>query len=202
MPTDPSLGNRLYDWIEQSTETVGAIVTPIADNPIVKAATQIPGLKWLMAAVGQIDMATVQRDVTNLRQKHPNDSAEQLAQRVIADTALKAAGIGLATNFLPPLALMLFAVDLGAIAALQASMIYRIAAIYGFPPTEAARRGEMMAIWGLATGGSGLLKTGMSFVELLPIVGAVVGTVGDATLLYGLGYLACRFYETKQQVQT
>jgi uncharacterized protein (DUF697 family) len=198
MATDQSLGFQLYNLIEQSTETVGAIVTPIATNPLVKAATKIPGLSWLMAAVGQVDIDVVEREVVKLRQTYPLESSEQLAQRIIADAALKAAGIGLATNFIPPLALMLFAIDLGAIAALQAEMVYRIAAVYGFPPTESARRGEVMAIWGLSMGSSGVLKTGMSFVELLPIIGAIVGTTGDAALLSGLGYLACRFYETKK----
>lgn len=112
---------------------------------------------------------------------------------------MRAAGIGLVTNFVPPLALLLFAVDLGAIAALQAEMIYRIAAIYGFPPHEPTRRGEVLTIWGLSIGGSGMVKTGLSLVELLPGIGTVVGITSDAALLSGLGYLASQFYQTKQK---
>ncbi|MBD3883129.1 EcsC family protein [Phormidium tenue FACHB-886] len=197
-----AVADQLHQIIEQSTETIGSIVAPIAENPLIKFATKVPGISWLMAALGQVNVEKVQREVAELRQTYPLETAEQLAQRVIVETAWRAAGIGLVTNFVPPLALFLFAVDLGAIAALQAEMIYRIAAIYGFSPQEPTRRGEVLAIWGLSTGGSGLLKTGLSFVELLPGIGAAVGITSDAALLYGLGYLAARFYETKRQSDT
>jgi uncharacterized protein (DUF697 family) len=47
-------------------------------------------------------------------------------------------------------------------------------------------------------GGSGVLKGGLSFVELIPVIGAVVGASSNATLIYSLGYIACRFYEAKR----
>jgi uncharacterized protein (DUF697 family) len=199
MSSPQDLANQLYRFIEQSTETMGAIATPIANNPLVKFATKLPGINWFMAALGQVDVDQVDRAVAELRQKYPLENNDQLAQRVIAESALRAAGIGLVTNFVPPLALLLFAVDLGAIAALQAEMIYRIAAIYGFPPHEPTRRGEVLTIWGLSIGGSGVVKTGLGLVELLPGIGAVVGITSDAALLSSLGYLASRFYETKQK---
>ena len=194
-----SVGTALYQFVDRGTETVGNTIAPIADNPMIKWATKVPGINWFMAALGQVNVERVQREVDVLRQQYPLDPPDRLAQRVIADTAWKAAGIGLATNIIPPVALMLFAVDLGALSALQAEMIYRIAIIYGFSPTDAARRGEVLAIWSLSTGSSGALKMGLSFVELLPGIGAVVGSAGDATLLYSLGHIACRFYEAKQK---
>ena len=65
----------------------------------------------------------------------------------MTDTAMQAAGIGLITNFVSPVALALTLVDIGAVAALQANMLYRIAAIYGYSPDEDARRGEVLTIW-------------------------------------------------------
>ncbi|MEB3292228.1 MAG: EcsC family protein [Synechococcales bacterium] len=195
------VGNALYERVESGTEALGQVITPIATHPLVQMATKMPGLNWLMAALGQVDVVGVQREVETLKQTYPQETAEALAQRVISDTAWKAAGIGLATNFVPPLALALLAVDLGAIAALEAEMIYRIAAIYGFSPTDAARRGEVLAIWGLSTGSSGVMKAGLSVVEFIPVVGAATGTVGNAAILYGLGQVACRFYEAKQRAQ-
>lgn len=193
------VGTVLYELVEQGTETIGQAVTPIATHPFVKFTTKVPGISWLMAALGQVNVDIVQQEVESLRLNYPLDSVESLAQRVIADTVWKAAGIGLATNFVPPVALMLLAVDLGAIAALQAEMIYRIAAIYGFSPIEPSRRGEVLAIWGLSAGSSGVMKAGLSVVELTPIVGSAVGSAGNAAMLYGLGQIACRFYETKQR---
>lgn len=199
MVTGESIVPVVYELVSQGTETIGKAVTPIAEHPFVRFATKVPGVNVLMAALGQVDVDKVQRDVEALRQQHPTETPEQLAQRVMADTAWKAAGVGLATNFIPPLALMLFAVDFGAISALQAEMIYRIATIYGFSPTEPTRRGEVLAIWGLSTGSSGVIKSGLSIVEIIPLVGTVVGTAGDAGLLYSMGYLACRFYEEKKR---
>lgn len=194
-----TFGTALYQWVEQGTETVGKVVTPIATSPFIKFATKVPGASWLLAALGQVDVDAVQREVESLRHRYPLDSDEALAQRVITDAAWKAAGIGLATNFVPPLALLLLAVDFGAIAALQAEMIYRIAAIYGFSMTDSTRRGEVLAIWGLSIGSSGVVKTGLSIVELIPVVGAAAGSAGDAAMLYGLGHVACRFYEAKRR---
>jgi uncharacterized protein (DUF697 family) len=111
---------------------------------------------------------------------------------------LKAGGVGLLTNFIPPVALTLFGIELAAITALQAEMIYRIAAAYGFPLNDSTRRGEILAIFALSVGGSGVLKSGLNVVELLPIIGAGVGASSNAALLYSLGYVACRFYEAKR----
>ena len=197
--TSQTIGDGLHDFVEQGTETIGQAVEPVVTHPITQFVTKVPGGSWLMAALGQVNVDVVQREIAELRRTYPQDTDGSLAQRVVMDTVWKAAGIGLATNFVPPLALMLLAVDLGAIAALQAEMIYRIAAIYGFAPTDPTRRGEVLAIWGLATGSSGVLKAGMSVVEVIPVLGAAVGSVGNATLLFGLGQLACQFYERKQK---
>jgi uncharacterized protein (DUF697 family) len=194
-----TIGPVVQRSLEQGTETVGKIVTPIAENPLVKFAAKMPGINLLLAALGQVDVQKAQQEVDQLRQTCPLETPEQLAQRIIADTSLKAGGIGLLTNFIPPLALTLFAVDIAAVTALQAEMIYRIAAVYGFPLTDPSRRGEVLAIFGLSVGGSGVLKLGLSLVEILPLIGAVVGASSDAALLYTLGQLACRFYAAKHQ---
>jgi uncharacterized protein (DUF697 family) len=192
-----AIGVVLHDLVERSTETVGNIVTPIAENSFVQYATKVPGLRWLMAAIGQVDVAKVEREVADLRQKYPLETPEELANRVINDIALKAAGIGFLTNAAPPLALSLFAVDLTAIAALQAELTYHIAAIYGFSLSDPTRRGELLAVWGLSTSGAGVLKTGLNFIEILPVVGTVVGPTSNAALMFSLGHIARLFYDTK-----
>ena len=185
-------------FVEEGTENIGKFVTPIAENQFVKYAAQLPGIKWLLAALGQVDVERVEQDVEKLRREYPQETPEQLAQRIIIDTSLKGGGIGLLTNFVPPLALTLFAVDLAAVTTLQAEMIYRIAAVYGFPLQDPTRRGEVLGIFGLSVGGSGVLKFGLGFVELIPGIGAVIGASNNAALLYSLGSVACRFYESKK----
>lgn len=193
-----TVGPATQQVVEQGTATVGKIVTPIAEHPLIKYATKLPGINVLMAALGQVDEEKAQSEVEKLRQEHPLETPEQLAHRIIVDTALKAGGIGLLTNFVPPLALSLLAVDVAAVTALQAEMVYRIAAAYGFSLQDPTRRGEVLAIFGLSVGGSGVLKGGLSFVEILPVIGAMVGASSNAALIYSLGYVACRFYESKK----
>jgi uncharacterized protein (DUF697 family) len=103
----------------------------------------------------------------------------------------------LLTNLIPSVATILFAVDIGAIAALQAEMIYKIAAIYGFSAEDTSRRGEVLAIWGIFTGSSSTLKSGLSFLEILPGAGTAIGITSDAAIIYSVGFLACRYYEVK-----
>ncbi|WP_448604431.1 hypothetical protein [Thermoleptolyngbya sp.] len=186
-----------HNWVERGTETVGRIATPIAENPLVKGATQVPGLKWLLAALGQVSLTEVRDDVATLHQQYPAETPRQLARRIISETAMKAAGIGLATNIAPPIALGLFGIEIAAISALQAEMIYRIAAVYGFELEDPSRRGEVMALWGVSSSSAGVVKAGVSLVEAIPFAGPAVSIGSNASLLYGLGYAAVRFYENK-----
>lgn len=191
-------GPALQELLERGTETVGRVVAPIAESPLVQLATKVPGVSWVMAALGQVNVERVEQEVAELRQRYPLDTPTDLTQRVIADTALKAAGAGLITNIVPPLAITLLALDIAAVTALQAEMVYRIAAIYGFSLHEPTRRGEVLALWGLSTGGSGALKTGLSLFEAIPLIGTGVGVASNAILIYSLGQVAYHFYEAKQ----
>jgi len=190
-----------HSWAEQITENLGKVVSPLAENPVVKMGTKLPGLSWVMAALGQVDENKVCDDVEALRRKYPTESTERLTQRVISEAATKAAQVGFVTNFIPPAAFLLSAFDLGAVSALQAGMIYRIATLYGFSPKDPARRGEAIAIWGLFTSGSGLLKSGLNVVEIIPGLGAAVGVTSNAALIYGIGQIANQFYEQKRAKQ-
>lgn len=199
-------GNAVVSWfqpfLEPATATVGGVIGPIVNLPFIKFATALPGLKWLMASLGQVNVTEVRLQVAELRQQYPQENKRALAQRVMAETALKAAGIGLATNFAPPVAFALTLVDIGAIAALQANMIYRIATIYGYSPTDHDRRGEVLAIWLLSSTTAGMVKSGLSIAELIPGLGAVLGVATDTSLIYSVGYFACRYYETKRSAPT
>lgn len=197
-----SVGSVAQRLVEQGTETVGKFVTPIAEHPLVKYAAKVPGINWLLTALGQVDVEKAENEVEKLRQEYPLKTPEQLAHLIMVDASLKAGGIGLITNFVPPLALTLFAIDLAAITTLQAEMVYRIAAAYGFSLKDPARRGEALVIFGLSVGGSGVLKVGLGLVELIPGVGAVVGASSNAGLIYSLGHVACRFYEAKRNAAT
>jgi uncharacterized protein (DUF697 family) len=191
------LQEEAHNFVERGTEQLGRAVTPLVENPVLNSVTQLPMLRWFAAALGQVDVEKVNRDVEQLRQQYPQKTRAELSQQLIQEATLKAAGIGLATNILPPVAAVLFAVDIAALSSLQAEMIFRIAAIYDLPLKDEARRGEVLTIYGLSFGGTSLIKTGLSVTELIPGVGAVIGASSDAALLFTLGQAVARFYETK-----
>ena len=185
--------------LEQTTESVGNTLHPIAENPAVDYVAKVPGLSWLTSALGRVDKEKAKADVEKLKVKHPTDSSEDLAHHIIVDSTLKAGGIGLATNIIPPVALGLFAVDLAAVAALQSEMLYRIAAAYDFDVEDPARKGEALTIFALSLGTSSAVKTGLGVVELIPLVGAAVGASSNAGILYSFGIAASQFYKRKRE---
>lgn len=191
-----------HQLIETTTKNLGRGVDPMARNPLVDYVAKIPGLSWLLNAVGKVDVSKLQAEVDQLKQQHPDETPEQITHRIIASASVIAAGTGLATNFVPPLAVALFAVDLAAISKIQADMLYRIAAAYGFDLNDSARRGEALAVFAVSLGSSGLFKAGLSFLEVIPGLGALLGASSNAAIVYMLGLVARQFYETKYQRTT
>lgn len=190
-----------HSALAQTTENVGETLQPIAENPAVDYVAKVPGLSWLTSALGRVNKEHALADVVALKAKYPQETAEALAHRIIVDTTVKAGGIGLVTNIIPPIALGLLAVDLAAIATLQAEMLYRIAAAYDFDLADPARKGEALTIFALSLGASTAVKSGLSAVELIPLVGAAVGASSNAGILYSFGIAASQFYKQKQERQ-
>ena len=186
------------DLLAQTAADSGELLESVAENPLVRAVTGLPVLDRLPVFLGEVNRDRAREEVARLRAEMPTASPAAVAERIIVDTALQAAGVGLVTNIVPPLALTLFAVDLAAVTQLQVEMVYRVAAAYDFPLDAAVRRGEVLAIFGLSLGGSGVLKAGLGFIEIVPGVGAVIGASSNAILIYSLGYTACRYYEAQR----
>ncbi|MEL6457500.1 MAG: hypothetical protein AAFX46_07155 [Cyanobacteria bacterium J06636_27] len=189
---------QTHKVIEQATETAGHVVNHLADNWLIHRLAGVVNLNWLVGASDSVDLVKAEAAVKHLKQKHPQDSPTQLAHRIMIDKAVKAGGIGLTTSVVPGAAAALLAVDLAATTELQSEMVYQIASIYGLDLQDPARKGEVLAIFGLGLGGGRLLKTaGLRLLRNIPFAGAVIGASANATMIFSLGYAACRFYETK-----
>jgi uncharacterized protein (DUF697 family) len=189
--------DQAQNLLEIVFQGTGDTMAAIAENPLVKSITKLLGADWLKVMLGQVNVEEAQRHVEELQRKYPNETAAEIAHRIMVEKSVQGAGIGLATNFIPPLAAVLFAIDLATTTRLQAEMIYEIAAAYGLDLNDAERRGEVLGIFGLSLGGSSALKVGFGVIEVIPGIGAFVGASSNAVMLYGLGYAACRFYEAK-----
>lgn len=182
--------------LEKTTTSTGQTLEWIASNPILKSADNIVGLDWLMTFLGQVDTAKIQATVAEMRSQYPQETSNQIAHRLIIEKTWKGGRLGLLTNIIPPIAALFLGIELIATTKLQTEMVYEIAAAYGLELDEPTRRGEVLAIFGLSLGAD-VLKTGLTIVEIIPGIGAVVGASTNAALLYVLGQTACRFYEGK-----
>ncbi|VEP15664.1 conserved hypothetical protein [Hyella patelloides LEGE 07179] len=191
-----TLTTEAQNFLEQSTISTGQTLEWIASNPVLKSADNIIGLDWIMTFLGQVDTSKIQATVKSLKVEYPNETPNQIAHRLIVQKAFAGGRLGLITNIIPPIAALFLGVELIATTKLQTEMVYEIAAAYGLDLNEPARRGEVLAIFGLSLGAD-VLKTGLSVVEIIPGIGAVVGASTNAAMLYVLGQTACRFYEGK-----
>lgn len=205
METANSIGNiaeqtavESQKLLERATDQTGKTLQAIAENPLLQGIDRTFGLDWLMTLLGKVDTNEIRATVENLKTQYPHETDSQIAHRIIVEKTWQAGRLGLITNIIPPVAAILLGVELIATTKLQSKMVYEIAAAYGLELDEPARRGEVLAIFGLSLGGN-FLKTGLSLVEIIPGIGAVVGASSDAALLYVLGRTACRFYEGKYQ---
>lgn len=193
---------QTYHWVEQTTQGAGHAVNFIGNNWLTRRLSGVFRLDWLVGVADRVDLNQAAADVRELQQKHPHDTPSQIAHRLMVQKAAFAGGTGLVTSLVPGAALALLAVDLAATTSLQAEMVYQIAAAYGLDLKAPARKGEVLAIFGLALGGSRALKAGLGLMRNVPMAGVIIGASTNATMTYALGYAACRFYEAKQQEST
>nr|WP_238993844.1 EcsC family protein [Calothrix sp. PCC 6303] len=193
-----SVIGKAQSVIEEATHTIGRFVGYFGNNWLVRKLAGVLNLNWLVGAASAVDLLNAAKEVEKLQSNYPGENPRQLAHRIMLNKAKKAGGIGLATSFLPGVAVALLAIDLAATTRLQSEMVYQIAHLYGLDLQNPARKGEVLAIFGLALGGERLLKAaGLGLLRNVPFAGAVIGAGANATMIYSLGYAACRFYETK-----
>jgi uncharacterized protein (DUF697 family) len=182
--------------LEKTTTSTGQTLDWIAANPVIQAADKIIGVEWLMTFLGKVNTAKIQKTVEEMRSQYPQENSHQIAQRLIMEKTWSGGRLGLITNIIPPIAALFLGIELIATTKLQTEMVYEIAAAYNLDLNESARRGEVLAIFALSLGAD-VLKTGLSVVEIIPGIGAVVGASTNAAMLYVLGQTASRFYQAK-----
>ncbi|BAZ29413.1 hypothetical protein NIES4074_18590 [Cylindrospermum sp. NIES-4074] len=194
---------QTHQVITQLTQTTGDVVNNLGENWLIRKLSGFLNLNWLIRPAENVDVDKAAGLANTLKQQHPQESPSQIAHRIMVEKAAKAGGVGLATSILPGAAVALLAIDLAATTELQSEMLYEIAAAYGLDLKDPARKGEILAIFGLGLGGSRLLKAaGLGLLRNMPFAGAAIAASSNATMIYSLGYAACRFYEAKLDAST
>jgi len=194
---------QTHKLIEQATQTSGEVVNRLSENWLIRKVSGVLNLNWLIGATDVVNLEKAEAAVNKLKQQYPDESPRQIAHRIMVEKATKAGTVGLATSILPGIAVALLAIDLAATTELQSEMLYQIASVYGLDLKDPARKGEILAIFGLALGGGHLLKAaGLGLLRNVPFAGAAIAVSSNATMIYSLGYAACQFYEAKLDTST
>lgn len=194
---------QTHQIIAQVTQTTGNAVNNLGENKLIHKLSGVLNLNWLIHPAENVDVEKAAAAVNTLKQQYPQESPSQIAHRIMVEKATKAGGMGFATSILPGAAVALLAIDLVATTKLQSEMLYQIAADYGLDLKDPSRKGEILAIFGLGLGGGRLLKAaGLGLLRNMPFAGAAIAASSNATMIYSLGYAACRFYEAKLDTAT
>ncbi len=190
--TVSTLGNASHQAVVQATVAGGQ-----ASKALGEAAQWTANLPLLGTIVERVDVVKARTELQRLQAKHPDEPPAKLAQRLMAEKALLAGSSGLATSFLPGAAVAFLAIDLAAVAGLQAEMVLQIAGAYGLDLDAPERRTEVLAIFGIALGSGQAVKAGLSILRTAPAIGAILGVSSNVASIYAVGYAACQFYEAQ-----
>jgi len=190
------------DAMGQAAQQTGKVLTDTTKGAVhaIGQATETVGeaidqFDWLVPFIDKVDIVRAEESVRRLQKQHPNESPRAIAHRIMMQKALLVTGTGAASSFIPGMV----ALDLAATTVLQAEMGYQIAGAYGLDLQDPARKGEILAIFGLALGGSYALRAGLGMMRFVPLAGAVVGASTNAVALYTVGHVASQFYEARVQ---
>ncbi|NJR21022.1 MAG: hypothetical protein HC786_01960 [Richelia sp. CSU_2_1] len=176
---------------------MGSTIGLISQSSILKKLTEKFKIDWLVSAIDTVDVVTAEAQVRELQRQYPHAKSQEIAHRLMVEKALLAAGSGLASSLVPGAALALVGMDLMAVTALSAELVYQIAAAYGMDLQSSDRKGEVVAIFGLSLGSNLAIEAGITLVSNIPLAGAVINASASAAMIYALGYGACRFYEAQ-----
>ncbi len=207
--TTVTVGQAVGTATTVTTQTLGSVLDWIASTPYLEHMARTFNVDWLGQLIEQVDVVKAETYVRQLQENYPEETPAQIAHRLMVEKAMIAAGTGVASTLIPGLSLATIALDLAANMALQAEMVYQIAAAYGLDLTEPSRKGEVLTIFGISLGGSKALqvgssyasRAGLSFLKAVPLTGSVIAASTNAALLYALGYGACRYYEARLDPQ-
>jgi len=167
----------------------------ISQSPILKKLTEKFKIDWLVNAIDAVDVVSAEAQVRELQRQHPHEKPQEISHHLMVEKALLAAGSGLVSSLVPGAALALAGMDLAAMTALSAELVYQIAAAYGMDLRSSDRKKEVVAIFGLSLGSNLAIEAGVTLVSNIPLAGAVINASASAAMIYALGYGACRFYE-------
>jgi uncharacterized protein (DUF697 family) len=174
----------------------------------------------------EIDQDEIAASVAQLQEKHPGESREELARRLLMKGALKTATVGTAAGAVGgPMALLAMGPDIFTLVREQSKLVLSIAMLYGQKPKVEERLREVLAVLAVATGTT-LARVGVrklvtrgleaEIVEtlvkkiagravarrlprIIPIVGGIVGGAVNVGAMVAVERAAIEYYREIEQ---
>lgn len=156
------IASGIFGSIQQSGKAVGKAMGRIKNWKLHNQLTDKFGLLWLFERIINVDINKVTEQVEKFRKKYPNDSIEELCDRLIKHKAFYTGTIGFTSGLIPanvPALLFDFVSTIGA----EAELIYEIALVYGMDLSNNTRKGEVLTLIAL---GAGSTKTAEAALKL------------------------------------
>lgn len=160
------VAEKSLDWVASTRRQLGEYIEVVHESDWMKQVGRVLGASWLLNLIDQVDIWKVRETVSKIRQQHPDESPNQIAQRLIQRKSLLVGGIGLASGILPPgVNIPVIAVDVIATVVLQLELVYEIAFAYGMNLEDSDRRGEALLVLAAGTGSDRVVNLGVRTLQ-------------------------------------
>jgi uncharacterized protein (DUF697 family) len=163
------------------------------------------------AHIKRVNLASVKKSVSALKEKFPSKTSEEIAHQVVLQKTLQMTGNASAINMIPGKLAESMGFDQAALVATQVETVYQIAEAYKLDLSTSERREEALAIFDRAyrsfrkkkmsiNVGSvptlSLVEGGLSLIPLLgPFLGGALNVGSDSFLSFLIGDIACQLYK-------
>ncbi len=170
----------------------------------------------LSRVVNDVDIKAAEVRVQKLKEKHPNETAPELAQRLIQDKCQRTGMVGAVTSgagLIPGIGTMAamtlgVAADIGATFKLQAELVLEVASVYDYQLTQEEKNKIIMTVTGLSAGTSALARRAglaasekfaekfaeKSILKALPIIGVIASAGTNVLSTYVIGQRADAYF--------
>ena len=161
--------------------------------------------EWIAESICDINFTAASKSVTRLITRVRHKTPREIAQRLIIHKSLQAAGLELIGDVVATVNNILDGlgaegIDLPKIAKLGAEMVYQIAEIYGFNIDAPERKQEALFLFSWIFLGEKIIDIGIDWLKL-GYINKLLKVGSKALMIYGLGHVACFYYEYKQKFE-
>jgi len=158
--------------------------------------------EWIAESICEINFRAAEKSVNRLKSRSRNQTPYEIAHQLIIHKSLQAAVVELIADVVQTVNYILNGlqtIELPRLSKLAAEMIYQIADIYGFDAKATERKTEALYIFGFTLLSEKVVEAGIDWLKSGIALTKALKVGAKALMIYGIGHLACYYYEYKSQ---